>query len=223
MTDTSTAAANILRAIRREEERAAVQRRDSSARRAELIERLVRTLGGPAAASAAMGVSRQAVEKALRADDGPWPAEPPLNWLEMNFSSRNATWGDDVPTVKQWEEIEDPEVRRQAAVRAHRKWELRALVPNVVESILGPVAATCQEITEQPDGELETPAQVAKAWEEMADICPDVHASLQPHTRQDVTDLGQLFTYLYRGVSSSDAMDRYVDEWRERAYGDTDG
>ncbi|MGW6602593.1 hypothetical protein [Streptomyces sp. NPDC055036] len=109
--------------LRHAEERRAQQRLAEADRRAAALELYVATVGGQAEAAEGLGVSVQAVSKALVASRRRPTGEPPLAGLmELDL----LRCGAQVPSVQEWRELEPGEQRR-AAERGALVWGALAL------------------------------------------------------------------------------------------------
>lgn len=117
--------ARLLRKIRREEERAARQRAESSLARGELVRQLVAESGSQQAAAQELGVSRQAVSKAVQAGEDAWDelrqTAPALTYLTMAWPK----YSPDVMRDDEWAALEGKEATA-AAETAREAWETLA-------------------------------------------------------------------------------------------------
>ncbi|MET8377999.1 hypothetical protein [Streptomyces microflavus] len=111
----------LVRKIRREEERAARQRAESSLARGELIRELATEAGSQQAAAQELGVSRQAVNKAVQAGEDAWnelrQAAPALTYLTMTWPK----YSPDVIREGEWAVLEGKEAT-EAAEAARDAW-----------------------------------------------------------------------------------------------------
>lgn len=104
--------------LRQAEERRAQQRLAEADRRATALEQYVAAVGGQAEAAEGLGVSVQAVSKALVAARRREAGEPPLAGLmELDL----LRCGAQVPSMQEWRELEPGEQRR-AAERGALVW-----------------------------------------------------------------------------------------------------
>ncbi|MFD9850516.1 hypothetical protein [Streptomyces parvus] len=104
--------------LRQAEERRTQQRQADADRRAAALEQYVAAVGGQAEAAEGLGISVQAVSKALVAARRRSTAQPPLaGLLELDL----LTCGAQVPSMQEWQELE-PEARRDAADRGALVW-----------------------------------------------------------------------------------------------------
>lgn len=145
--------ARLVRKIRREEERAARQRAESSLARAELVRELATVTGSQQAAAQELGVSRQAVNKAVQAGEDAWDelrqAAPALTYLSM-------TWPEYSPNVireDEWAALEGKEAT-EAAEAARDAWDTLAYT---LESLRLILRKTIAEITGVLNGEEDLP------------------------------------------------------------------
>ncbi|MEU2403376.1 hypothetical protein ABZ609_03485 [Streptomyces rubiginosohelvolus] len=127
--------ARLVRKIRREEERAARQRAESSLARAELVRELATVTGSQQTAAQELGISRQAVNKAVQAGEDAWgelrQAAPALTYLTM-------TWPKYSPNVireDEWTALEGKEAT-EAAKAARDAWDTLAYTLESLRLIL---------------------------------------------------------------------------------------
>jgi transposase-like protein len=106
-----------LTTLRHEELRQAAQRTDSANRRAAALAAGVEDKGTISAVADAVGVSREAVSKALREADSRAPAHPLADYLEIDLPRTGAN----IPTEAEWHALPDTE-RASAARRAAAGW-----------------------------------------------------------------------------------------------------
>ncbi|WP_329217372.1 hypothetical protein [Streptomyces microflavus] len=111
----------LVRKIRREEERAARQRAESSLARGELVRQLVADAGSQQAAARELGTSRQAVNKTVQAGEDAWDqlrqAAPALTYLPMAWPK----YGPDVIRDDEWAALEG-KTATEAAKTARDAW-----------------------------------------------------------------------------------------------------
>lgn len=145
--------ARLVRKIRREEERAARQRAESSLARAELVRELATVTGSQQTAAQELGVSRQAVNKAVQAGENAWDelrqAAPALTYLTM-------TWPKYSPNVireDEWAALEGKEAT-EAAKAARDAWDTLAYT---LESLRLILRKTIAEITGALNGDADLP------------------------------------------------------------------
>jgi len=113
---------HLVRRIRREEERAARQRAESSLARGKLVRELVATTGSQQAAAQALGISRQAVNKAVQGEEDAWgelrQTAPALTYLPLAWPR----YGSDVLRDDEWAGLEGEEAL-EAAKAARDAWD----------------------------------------------------------------------------------------------------
>lgn len=136
--------ARLVRKIRREEERAARQRAESSLARGELVRELVTDAGSQQAAAEVLGISRQAVNKTVQAGEEAWgalrQAAPAITHLPMAWPKYAA----DVVRDEEWHAL-NGEVAAEAAETAQAAWDtlgctlesLRLIVKQAVAEATG--------------------------------------------------------------------------------------
>ncbi|MGW2841871.1 hypothetical protein ACWCWD_29300 [Streptomyces sp. NPDC001493] len=143
--------ARLVRKIRREEERAARQRAESSLVRGKLVRELVTDAGSQQAAAELLGVSRQAVNKAVQGAEDAWSelqqAAPALTYLALAWPK----YGANVVREEEWAAL-DGEEAVQAAETARDKWDTLA---STLETLHLYVSDALGEVTEI----LNTPGQ----------------------------------------------------------------
>ncbi|MFJ6487068.1 hypothetical protein [Streptomyces californicus] len=132
--------ARLVRKIRREEERAARQRAESSLARGELVRQLVTETGSQQAAADALNTSRQAVNKTVRATEDAWDelrqTAPALTYLTM-------TWPKYSPNVireDEWAALEGEDAT-EAAKTAQEAWDTLACTLESLRLILSKAVA----------------------------------------------------------------------------------
>lgn len=112
----------LVRKIRREEERAARQRAESSLARSELVRELVADTGSQQAAAEALGISRQAVHKTAQAGEEAWDelrqAAPALTHLPMAWPKYEVN----VIREEEWAALEREDAV-EAAQTARDAWD----------------------------------------------------------------------------------------------------
>jgi hypothetical protein len=136
--------ARLVRKIRREEERAARQRAESSLARGELVRELVTAAGSQQAAAEALGISRQAVNKAVQAGEDAWgelrQTAPALTYLPMAWPK----YSPDTVRDEEWDAI-DGQATAETAETARDAWDtlgstlesLRLIVKQAVAEATG--------------------------------------------------------------------------------------
>ncbi|MFJ2279276.1 hypothetical protein ACIOEZ_34570 [Streptomyces sp. NPDC087866] len=136
--------ARLVRKIRREEERAARQRAESSLARGELVRQLVTEAGSQQAAADALGISRQAVHKAVQAGEDAWDelrqTAPALTYLPLAWPK----YSPDTVRDEEWAAL-DEEATAGAAETARHAWDtlgrtlesLRLIVKQAVAEATG--------------------------------------------------------------------------------------
>ncbi|MEI5032446.1 hypothetical protein RB201_04400 [Streptomyces sp. S1A(2023)] len=132
--------ARLVRKIRREEERAARQRAESSLARGELVRELAAEAGSQPAAAQELGVSRQAVNKAVQAGEDAWnelrQAAPALTYLTMTWPK----YSPDVIREDEWAALEGVDAT-EAAEAARDAWDTLACTLGSLRLILGKAVA----------------------------------------------------------------------------------
>lgn len=141
----------LVRKIRREEERAARQRAESSNARGELVRQLVTDTGSQQAAGDALGVSRQAINKTVQAGEDAWDelrqATPALTYLPMAWPK----YSPDVLRDEEWAAL-DGEDAAEAAKTARDAWDTLRCTLESLRLIVDKAAA---ETTGMLNGEAE--------------------------------------------------------------------
>lgn len=137
--------ARLIRQIRREEERAARQRAESSLVRSKLVQELVAAAGSQQAAADALGVSRQAISKASQAGEDAWTelqdrTAPALTYLPMTWPR----FGRDALREEEWAALDGEEAAQAAEATlaswdtlAHTLTNLRELIQKAIRELTG--------------------------------------------------------------------------------------
>jgi AhpD family alkylhydroperoxidase len=177
MASTAPAAEQLVAAIRREEQTIAEQRARSSIRRSILVERLAVAVGSHAEAARRMGVSQQAVSKALAAAADPGILTPSVEFIGVRLGKFGRPgYGVDVPTVQEWEAVEDRDESLAAALRGLAAWDARYNVLVALERMLGFLADGCQEVLEADEADTASSRQVREiileGWDELVQYLP---------------------------------------------------
>lgn len=143
----------LVRKIRREEERAARQRAESSLARGELVRDLVTETGSQQAAAQELGISRQAVNKAVQAGEDAWgelrQTAPALTYLTMAWPK----YSPDVIREDEWAALEGKEAA-EAAETARDAWDTLACTLESLHLIL---RKTVAETTGALNGDADLP------------------------------------------------------------------
>ncbi|MEU0979070.1 hypothetical protein ABZ488_07605 [Streptomyces griseus] len=145
--------ARLVRKIRREEERAARQRAESSLARGELVRELVTVTGSQQAAAQELGISRQAVNKAVQAGEDAWgelrQAAPALTYLALTWPK----FSPDVIREDEWAALEGEDAT-EAAKTALESWGTLA---STLESLHLIVSKAVAETTGVLNGDADLP------------------------------------------------------------------
>ncbi|MEV6854760.1 hypothetical protein AB0M89_13235 [Streptomyces microflavus] len=145
--------ARLVRKIRREEERAARQRAESSLARGELVRQLVTDTGSQQDAAQALGISRQAVNKTVQAGEDAWDqlrqAAPALTYLTVTWPK----YSPDVIREDEWAALEGEDAAA-AAKTARDAWDTLASTLESLHLILRKAVA---ETTGALNGDADLP------------------------------------------------------------------
>lgn len=144
--------ARLVRKIRREEERAARQRAESSLARGELVRQLVAGTGSQQAAAQELGISRQAVNKAVQAGEDAWDdlrqTAPALTYLPMSWPK----YGAGVVRDEEWAALNGTEAV-EAANTAREAWEALERTLDGMHQIVNKAVAEVTGLLNGPDME----------------------------------------------------------------------
>lgn len=209
----------LVRAIHREERRAARQRLEASESRSFLVGELVRVAGSQAAAAGLLGTSRQAVSKATAApspddpdlDTARYDAEPPLTYLLESWGR----YGADAITVEEWKMLEGG-AARDAAQHAADIWDTLGRFAQMFVTTMQRSRERLQDLADA------TPEQIAEQYSQKAVQQRGHRDALYPHLiPQDSAEARRMFLLAsemdgpFSGLG--EAAFRQAQEWRARA------
>ncbi|MFI6688351.1 hypothetical protein [Streptomyces sp. NPDC050485] len=218
--DVQARADRIIRAIRREEERAAMQRTLSAIRRAQLLRQAEDVLGTQRAVARQLGVSPQAVSKALADPDatrGRLPNEQPINYLPLELAEgfTGLGYGEFVVTPQEWETIEDPDQQQEAATEAAAAWHALALLTDGLSRALSQLIYAYADVNDYPEEDTQSPSQVQQI---ILDECAWTPNSMLPINRDGARRMSRLLGYLADSFGDHGARSwKEVEKWRDRA------
>lgn len=222
-TATEATPEQLVREIRREEAHIAQLRSRSAARRADLLNRLAKATGSASGAARALGVTPQAVSKALtaaREEAETWDSlmDASINAMHLRLAGdhHGIGWATDVATEEEWRAIEDPQARQEAATRAAEAWKLRANYTGALARFLHGLALGCEDAADAPEGEAETPQQVREIT--LGEVGERIPVDLLPANRGQARDVAALAEALAKGLERATSH-LAARRWIERAGG----
>lgn len=208
----------LVRAIRREEAHVAQLRSRSAARRADLLTRLAEQAGSMSEAARLLGSSPQAVSKSLararQEADSDWYTDVSISAMDVRLGDGVTEWGASVPTVEEWQAIEDPREKHDAAVTALDAWAFRTRYTDALANLLRGIAAGCDEAAEASSEETQFASQV---WEiVLGEIGDGIPTQLLPNSRADARDLADFARAIAAGLRDATSSNTYR-FWEDRA------